>query len=330
MCIIQIYSDRPNCGEFEYLDEDMWLEANGSYLLNLHMILKVKKNLSKINIVLHGKLQNPINSSFYSESWNISHDKGIIFNNTFLNDEIRENYYEKGYEILGDYQVKIEGILARVLPEENISNIRVCNTDLKECSCIEIDFKEGLVAGETYAMRIGFYIEPPQSKTRYLVNKMRYQIHYYTTLSINSEDAIKINERKNKTIPVNPNESMIFIIPPPNTDIEKPSVTTSYYYEHVWNPLSTDMLKKSRVAYRWKINEIRKSNKLFVTDRSNPLSFTFRRFNPPHYVGYLALFLVLWGYVNKITNDPIYYLIFIIIYGLLFILTNKTFFRGNC
>ncbi len=193
MCIIQIYSDTLGCGQFEYLDEDLWLEPNGCYLLNLHMILKVNKNLQKINLVLHGKVQDPINCSLYSESWNISHDRGILFNDTFLNDEIRENYYEKGYEILDDNQVKIEDkILARVMPEDNISNIRVCDADLKECTCVEIDFKEKLVAGNTYAMRMGFYIEPPQSKIRRLVNKMRYQIHYYTTLSINSSDAIKI------------------------------------------------------------------------------------------------------------------------------------------
>ena len=92
MCIIQVFSDLDDSGEFEYLDEDIWLEKNGCYLLNLHMILKVKTNLSNISLVLHGNLEEPKNSIFYSSSWNIK-EKTVLFNNSFISDTIRENYY---------------------------------------------------------------------------------------------------------------------------------------------------------------------------------------------------------------------------------------------
>lgn len=32
MCIIQMNSDIVDFGEFEHLDEDLWLEKNGNYL----------------------------------------------------------------------------------------------------------------------------------------------------------------------------------------------------------------------------------------------------------------------------------------------------------
>lgn len=278
MCIIQIDSDVADCGEFEYLDEDLWLEKDGRFLVNLHIILNVKKNLSKINIILHGKLQNPTECSLWSESWNIVDSKMILFNNTFLNDEIRENYYVKGFNALGNNMVEIEGVRCNIVPENNVS-ARLFDLGLRECECVEVDFKTPLEANKMYAMRFGFYISPPQNKIRHFINKMRYQIHYYTTFSINSADADIINQRNNKCIPINPQNSVIFIVPPPNVEIERPSIFSPYYYEHVWKPFSTILLEKPRIAYRWEVEKIRKSTKPIITDKSIPLSLTFKHFS---------------------------------------------------
>jgi len=320
-----------NCGEFEYLDEDIFLEKNGNYLINIHIILNVKTNLARINIVLHGKIQDPKNCSFYSKSWNIGNNIGILFNKTFLNKEIRENYYEAGYKILAHNKVKIEETEANIVPENNLS-FRICDADLKECSGIEVDFNNELEAGKVYAMRIGFYIAPPQSKIRYIVNKMRYQIHYYTTFSINAADAVIINARKNHTIPVNPNNSVLFVLPAHDVEIEKPSITSSTHYEHYWKPLSTEKLEKPRVAYRWEPDKIRKTSDKIVTDSSIPLSFTFRHFNPAHHIGYFAFYLASVQFIRQIPNIlqipniPLYYyFIFSILYFIIYVLINHTF-----
>ena len=324
MCVIQIYSDIEDCGEFESLDEDIWLESDGSFLLILHMLVKIKKDLPKFNIILHGKLLNPKNSTFYSESWNIIDDKIIAFNNTFLNEQIRENYYENGYEILNHNTVKIEGVTAIIDSENNVST-RACDTNLKECTCVEIDFKSILKKDNIYAMRLGFHLAP-RSKIRHIVNKMKIQIHYYTTLHLKSDDSLIINNHTNKTIPINPNKSTVFMMPTANIEIERPSVPSTYNYEHSKEPLSETNLENPRIAYRWEVERIRKSTAPFVTDDSDPVSLTFSRFNTPHYISYFALFFAILGLISRSPGMKLsYYAVYMITFYVFFQLMNRTY-----
>ena len=319
MCLIQVFSDVDNCGVFKYLDEDMWLEKNGCYLLNIHMLLDLNKDVSNISVVVHGSLKDPKACSLYSKSWNAT-PIGINFSKSFFVNGLHENSYEDGYEIIAaGEQLKIEGSIANVVPDDDMS-FDLCDMELKECTCIRIHFKNKLLAGSIYAMRIGFYIVPPQSIVRYIANKMEYLIHYYSTFSLNAADSLKIIQSHN-TIPANPKNSSIFIFPPPSIKIINQSVSYSHSYQRVRKPFSEEKLKKPLNGYRWHPDKIMKTSDNIVTGDSNVLSFTFRHFDPGHPLIYISLFISLSNFINKTE----YLIIFLFIYVALFILVNHTF-----
>lgn len=305
MCLIQIFSDTRDCGVFHYLDEDMWLQKNGRYLLIVHMVLELKKDISNIKIILHGKLKNPKECPFYSDSWNIE-SNGIIFNRTFLQEDIAENRCEGGYKISKGDEIEIENITAKVIPETDIS-FKECDPGLKECTCVGVKFKNRLSAGNIYALRVGFYMNPPQSKLRHIYNHVKYQIHYYTTLSIDPSDGNIIRDLNGRAIPMNPKKSSIFIHPPHNIQLMDPSIAWSSYYERYCRPLSTAIMKKPMMGFRWSPDEVLRSPDIMVTSHnSTPLSFVFRRFDPGHIMSYIALGLVI-SQVIRGYNYSIYY-----------------------
>lgn len=322
MCLIQIFSDTKDCGTFHYLDEDIWLERSGRYLLIVHMILEVQTDISNIKMILHGKLINPKKCSLHSDSWKIE-SNGIIFNRTFSQTDIFENKCEGGYTILNGSKIEIEGITAKVVPEKDIS-FNSCDKELKECTCVGIEFKNQLLAKNTYAMRIGFYMNPPQSRLRYIFNKIKYQIHYYTTLSINPSDGNIIRDLNNRAIPLNPKKSSIFIYPPHNIQLIEPSIASSYYYERYCKPLSTAIMKKPRTGFRWDPDGVMRNPDMMVTSHnSTPLSFTFRRFDPGHIMNYIALGLVVFQ-ILKGFNFLNYYIIFVVGLAIFYGLSHHT------